>query len=182
MRIRQSAAAVAIAGAVVLGVGACSDDADDTGTPASTSQSAEAPAPGSASAPAGESGDAAPAPDPTSEDLTNESAQKILRVAVDASSSKEDVEKVVDTSVPGTVTMIQAYAKASNAAGYTADIYTVKEVAVTGDTAQATVAIKSPHAPVPVDVNLSFAKIDGQWKLSSDAVKMLASFGQQYGG
>ncbi|GAB05154.1 DUF4878 domain-containing protein [Gordonia amarae] len=177
MRIRQSAAAVAIAGAVVLGIGACSDDADDTSTSASTSQAADASAPASGSAPADESGAETPA-----SELTSESAQQILRVAVDAKSSKEDVEKVVDTTIPGTVMMVQAYAKASNAAGYTPDIYTVKSVAVTGDKAEATIAVKSPHAPMPVDVKLNYAKIDGQWKLSSDAVKMLASFGQQYGG
>lgn len=178
MRIRQSVAAVAIAGAAVLVVGACSDDADETTTSASTtSQVADASAPGSASAPADEPGDAAPAAE-----LTSESAQTILRTAVDASSSAADVEKVVDTTVPGTVTIVQAYAKASNAAGYTPDIYTVKDVAVTGDKAEATVAVKSPHAPMPVDIKLTYAKIDGRWKLSSDAVKLLASFGQQYGG
>ena len=71
------------------------------------------------------------------------------------------MSKVVDTTIPGTVMMVQAYAKASNAAGYT-PTSTVKGVAVTGDKARATIAAVT-HAPMPVDVKLNYAKIDGQW-------------------
>ena len=43
--------------------------------------------------------------------------------------------------------------------------------------ATATVAVKSPHSSTPVDIQLGFVKVDGDWKLSGDAIQQLISMG-----
>ena len=113
MRIRQSAAAVAIAGAVVLGIGACSDDADDTSTSASTSQAADASAPASGSAPCGR----VRRRDPASR--ADQRAHSRSCASRSMPSRARRMSKSRRHHHPGTVMMVQAYAKASNAAGYT---------------------------------------------------------------
>ena len=175
MKLRKPLAAAVIAGAVVLGVAACSDDDPSTSTGSSTAATSQTAAESDSSAPSGDADGTAVS------ELTDQNAQQILRTAVSDSTSAEDLKKVVDTTNPAALTTLQMFAKASNAAGYTPEVYTVSGVSVTGDKATAKVAVKGPHAPMPVDVDLTFAKVDGSWKLSSEAVNILSSFARQYG-
>lgn len=102
-------------------------------------------------------------------------AQEILRKAVDPATPADQISTVVDTTDPGTEMAIIGYAKGSSAGGYTPDVYTVKAVASDGEgKATATVAVASPHAPEPVDIQLSYVKVGDTWKLSGDAVKTLS--------
>lgn len=178
MKLRKPLAAAGIAGAVVLGVAACSDDDTSTGSDSSTTATSQT-AVAESDSPAPSSG--AEAGGTAVSELTEQSAQQILRTAVSDSTSADDLKKVVATTNPAAITTLQAFAKAANAAGYTPEVYTVSSVSVTGDKATAKVAVKSPHAPMPLDVDLTYAKVDGSWKLSSDAVNMLSSFAQQFG-
>ncbi|MFW0784021.1 DUF4878 domain-containing protein [Gordonia sp. CPCC 206044] len=170
MNVRKSLAAALLAGATVLVAAGCSDDTSDT---VSSAASKATSAVGSAASEAKEA----------IVGLKTDDAQVIVRKAVDPATSSEELDAVVDTSNPVSKAAIQGYAKASNAAGYTPEVYTVKEVKADGDNkAIATVSIKSPHAPQPIDLQLAFVKVDGDWKLSSDAITQLSSMGGQHGG
>lgn len=173
MMLRRPLAAAAIAGAAVLGVAACSDDDSSSATSTTTAVS-QTVSESDATTPTSDSDT------DTLSELTEQSAQTILRTAVSDETSADDLKKVVDSGNPAVIGTLQAFAKASNADGYTPEVYTVSKVSVSGDTATATVAVKSPHAPMPVDVELTYAKVDGSWKLSSEAINMLTSFAQQY--
>lgn len=176
MKLRKSFAVAAIAGAVVLGAAACSSDSDSVSDV--TSQVSEAVTDGASEASEAVSDAADDAEDAVTGGLSDSNAQEILRKAVDPATSADELDAVVDTSNPTTKTALSAYATASNAAGYTPDVYTVTAVTEDGDDkATATVALKSPHAPAPVEFPLSFVKVDGDWKLSGDAVEQLAQLG-----
>ncbi|MGV9827726.1 MULTISPECIES: DUF4878 domain-containing protein [unclassified Gordonia (in: high G+C Gram-positive bacteria)] len=168
MKLRTSVVAALMAGATVIAVAGCSDsdtvsDATSKASTAIASKASEA-----AAAVAG---------------LTNSDAQEILRKAVDPNTSATDLETVVDTTNPATKAAIIAYAKGSSMGGYTPDVYTVTSVKKTGDnTADATVEVKSPHTPQPVDITLGYVKVDDTWKLSGDAVTQLSSMMGQHGG
>lgn len=168
MKLRKSLAAAMIAGAALVAVAGCSgsDSASDT-VASATSKVTEATSQ-AAAAIAG---------------LTNSDAQDNLRKAVDPNTSSDELEKVVDTSNPVTKTAIQAYAKGASAAGYGPDVYTVTEVKKTGDNAaDASVEVKSPHTSNPANITLSYVKVDGEWKLSGNAVTQLTSMMGQHGG
>ncbi|GAC66286.1 hypothetical protein [Gordonia soli] len=169
MKLRKSVAALAVAGAAVFVAAGCSSSTDSVDEVTSQASTAiESAADKVTDAVSG---------------LDADGAQKTLRIAVDPNTTSEDLDKAVDTTNPVTKAALQGFAKASNAAGYTPEVYTVKEVKGDGDNkATATVAVKSPHAPQPVDIQLSYVKIDGDWKLSGDAVTQLGSMGGQHGG
>ncbi|AZG48361.1 DUF4878 domain-containing protein [Gordonia insulae] len=170
MNVRKTLAAALLAGATVLVVAGCSDDTTDTVSSAANDASA---------AVASAASDAKQAV----VGLKTDDAQVILRKAVDPATSSTELDAVVDTSNPVSKGAIQAYAKASNMAGYTPEIYTVKEVKADGDDkAVATVSVKSPHSPEPVDITLAYVKVDGDWKLAGSAVTQLTSMGGQHGG
>ena len=62
-------------------------------------------------------------------------------------------------------------------------MYTVTEVKKTGDNAaDASVEVKSPHTSNPANITLSYVKVDGEWKLSGNAVTQLTSMMGQHGG
>ncbi|MYR08769.1 DUF4878 domain-containing protein [Gordonia sp. SID5947] len=170
MKVRKSVAAALLAGATMLVVAGCSDEANDTVSSAASGASA-AVASAASNAKQAVVG------------LSTDDAQVILRKSVDPATSSEELDAVVDTTNPVTKAAIQGYAKASNMAGYTPEVYTVKEVKADGDDkAVATVSLKSPHAPQPVDLTLAYVKVDGDWKLAGSAVTQLSSMGGQHGG
>lgn len=169
MKVRKSAVAALLASSAMLAVAGCSSDSDTVSDATSKASAAVAGA-------ASEAKEAVVG-------LKTDEAQDILRKAVDPATTPDDLDKIVDTSNPISKGALQAYAKASNAAGYTPEVYTVTDVKGEGDKkAIATVALKSPHAPQPIDIKLTFVKVDGDWKLSGDAVTQLASMGTGHGG
>lgn len=154
-------AAVAAAGAMLTACSSSNDSAD-----ASTSASASTTAAADASSTSTEA----------VAGLDAASAQVIIRTAVDGTTSVEKLSTVVDTSTPGSAEALSAFAKASAPAGYTPEVYTVKSVKADGENkAIAVTAIKSPHAPQPIEMNLAMVKQDGQWKLAGAAVTTLTS-------
>ena len=180
MKLRKSVAAVVLAGAAVFTTAGCSSD--NATVNEATSKASEAVAGAASDASEAVAGAASNAKNAIA-GLSNDDAQEILRSAVDPATPSADVNKYVDTSNPVTEAAIVAYAKGSNAAGYTPDAYTVKTVEKTADdAATVTVAVKSPHAPEPIDIQLSYVKVDGTWKLSGDAVTQLSSMGSSHGG
>ncbi len=109
-------------------------------------------------------------------------AQNILDKATNPNTSAADLATVVDTSNPANVPTMQAFAKSASAAGYT---FTVKNVSKDGDNqAKVDIAVKSPHIPMPdgAPMTLTYVKVDGTWKLSTEAVNALAAQGAQHGG
>lgn len=188
MKVRKSLAAGLLAASTLLVVAGCSDDNSDNVSNATNQASAALnSAAGKASAAVGSAADAAKSAASSATaavvGLTNEDAQVVIRKAVDPATSETDLSGVVVTTDPATLPALQAYAKSSNAAGYTPEVYTVKSVKAQGpNKATVTTAIKSPHAPEPIDMTLTYEKVDGQWKLSSESVSQLASMGGQHGG
>lgn len=165
---RPVVAIAALAAGAAIALTGCSstDDAKDTAS------SAVSPATGAATS-------ATDAEKAAVEGLDNEKAQQILRTAVDPATPADQIDAVVDVTNPATKAAIMGYAKGSAAGGYTPEVYTVKSVAaiddVSGnDAAKVTVAVKSPHAPQPVDIELTYVKLGDDWKLSGDAVTQLA--------
>ncbi|MFT4041673.1 MAG: DUF4878 domain-containing protein [Gordonia sp. (in: high G+C Gram-positive bacteria)] len=165
MKLRKSLAAAAIAGAALVSVAGCSDD-NSTSDAASNASAASTSAASTSTVIDG---------------LNSADAQTILRTALTTTTSSADLENVVDTSNPATKAAIQGYAKAATAAGYGPEVYTVTRVATSPDEATATVAVKSPHAPQPVNITLSYVNVDGKWKLSGDAVTQLTSIMGHHG-
>ena len=156
-------AVAALAAGAAIALTGCSSDSDDS--TASSVASAAASATDQAKA--------------TVDGLSNDKAQEILRTAVNPDTPADKISDVVDTSDPATQAAIIGYAKGSSAGGYTPDVYSVKSVApadeVDGDdTATVTVAVASPHTPEPIDITLTYVEVDGDWKLSGDAVTQLA--------
>ncbi|MCF8609824.1 DUF4878 domain-containing protein [Gordonia sp. HY285] len=148
---------VALAAGAAIALTGCSSD-DDTAADSTAMSST------SAEQSAGQSAE-----------LDNAQAQTILRTAVDPATPEADLDAIVEITNPGVKAALVGYAKGSSKAGYTPDIYTVKSVKVDGDKATATVAVKSPHAPAPVDMDFAYVNVDGTWKLSATAVQDLAS-------
>ncbi|MBM7369283.1 hypothetical protein [Gordonia hydrophobica] len=165
-KLRRPAAAVVAVAAVATVLTACSSD-DDSAAATSTTQSAEA-----TSTDAATTGEAV-------DGLDAAQAQVIIRTAVSADTSLDDLEKVLDTSLPGVAQALNGFAKGAEKAGYTPDVYTVKSVKADGqDKAIAVTAVKSPHAPEPVDLDLALVRKDGEWKLAGPAVTTLTSMGR----
>ncbi len=169
MKVRKTLAALALAAAAVATAAGCSSSTDTVSEATSKASTAIESAVGEATnAVVG---------------LQTSDAQVIIRKAVDPATGMDQIDTVVDTTNPATKAAIVAYAKGSNMAGYTPEVYTVKEVKADGtDKATVTVAVASPHSPQPVDLTLSYVKVDGTWKLSGDAVTQLSSMGGQHGG
>ncbi|GGF24909.1 DUF4878 domain-containing protein [Williamsia phyllosphaerae] len=159
MQVRSTIAGVAIALAAVAGVAACGSD-DSSSSSASTSAAS-----GSA---ASSTEQAAPS------DLDTAKAQQIVRTVVDPATTPEAAAALVDSTDPAIGQKLNGFAKGASAGGYTPDIFTVSSVSADGaDKAKAAIAVASPHTPAPVTVSYGFAKVDGSWKLSSDAVTSL---------
>ncbi|MGB3697062.1 MAG: hypothetical protein WBA05_06490 [Gordonia sp. (in: high G+C Gram-positive bacteria)] len=157
-KLRRPAAALAALAAAAALVTACSNS-DDTASP-SSSAAAESTTQSAAAV----------------EGLDTAQAQTIIRTAVSADTAVAELSKVVDTSTPGAAEALNAFAKAAAPAGYTPDAYTVTAVKADGENkAVAVTAIKSPHAPAPVDMDLAMVRQDGQWKLAGVAVTTLTS-------
>ncbi|MBM7277038.1 DUF4878 domain-containing protein [Gordonia rubripertincta] len=166
MKIRKSVAALALAGSALFVATACSsEDVDEATSKVSTAVESAA---SEVSTAAGDAIDEVTG-------LSDSKAQDILRKAVDPATPADEIDTVVDTSDPATKAAVIAFAKGSSAAGYTPEVYTVKDVSKDGDKqAVATVSVASPHAPAPVDIKLTYVDADGGWKLSADAVTQLA--------
>lgn len=177
MTFRKCLAAAGLAGAVALTIAGCSD----SDTASSTSSSAQAPmSSATMSSSAMGSGDQG---ESKVSGLSTADAQRIVRTAVDPKTSREDLAKVVDTTNPATTAAIGGFAKMAAPAGYGPDAYTATSVKADGATkATVTVSVKSPHTPQPVDLPMPYVKVDNAWKLSADAVNLLASMGGQHGG
>lgn len=162
-KLRRPAAAVVAVAAVATVLTACSSSDDNASSTTETTASA------AVSSSAAESVDG----------LDVAKAQEIVRTAVNGDTSIADLEKVLDTSIPGVAQALNGFAKGAAKAGYTPEVYTVKSVKADGtDKAIAVTAIKSPHAPEPVDLNLEMVRKDGQWKLAGPAVTTLTSMGR----
>lgn len=159
--LRRHAAAVAAVAAFATVLTACSSSDDAPSTSVAQSSAAT-----SAEAGAVEGLDAA-------------QAQALVRTAVDADTSIEELSKVVDTSTPGVAQALNGFAKGASKAGYTPDVYTVKSVKADGENkAIAVTAVKSPHTPEPIDIDLAMVKKDGNWLLSPAAITTLTSMGR----
>ncbi|ATD71963.1 MULTISPECIES: DUF4878 domain-containing protein [Gordonia] len=172
MKIRKSVAAITLAGAALFVATGCSDSSDTVDEATSKVSTAVESAASEVSTAAGDAIDQVTG-------LNESKAQDILRKAIDPATPAEEIDKVVDVSNPVTKTTVIAFAKGASAAGYTPDKFEVKDVAKDGDTkATATVAVTSPNSTAPVDIQLAYVKVDGDWKLSSDAVTQLASMAQ----
>ncbi len=170
------AAATLAAGAAIALTGCSSDDAEDAANSATSAAASATDAAGSAASSAAASAEAAV------EGLDTAQAQTILRTAVNPDTPADQISTVVDVSTPGTEQAIIGFAKGSAAAGYTPDVYTVKSVRATADVdgndaATVTVAVKSPHTPDPIDIDLAYVEIDDTWVLTGDAVTQLAAMG-----
>ncbi len=164
MQVRSTIAGVAIALATVAGVAACGSD-DSSSSSASTTAVA-------ASGSSGSSGSSAEQAAPS--DLDTAKAQQIVRTVIDPATTPEAVAALVDSTDPAIGQKLNGFAKGASAGGYTPDIFTVSSVAADGaDKAKAAIAVASPHTPAPVTVTYGFSKVDGSWKLSSDAVTSL---------
>ncbi|ALG85660.1 hypothetical protein [Gordonia phthalatica] len=162
-KLRRPAAAVVAVAAVATVLTACSGSDDTAATTAATTTTQSAAATETAAV----------------EGLDAAKAQEIIRTAVSADTSIEDLKKVLDTSLPGVAEALNGFVKGAAKAGYTPDVYTVKSVRADGqDKAIAVTAIKSPHAPEPVDLDLAMVRKDGQWKLAGPAVTTLTSMGR----
>ncbi len=155
---RPLLAVAALAAGAAIALTGCSSNDDGNDSQASTSASAE-----------------------QSAELTVAQAQTTLRKALDQNTPEAELSSVVQFTDDGVKTALVEYNKTAARAGYTPDIYTVKSVKEDGDKATAVVALKSPHAPAPIDMNFAFVKTDGTWKLSSDSVTMLKSMMKQHG-
>lgn len=176
MKVRKSLAAALLASSAVLLAAGCSSD-NNTVTSATNKASEIAGSVTSAAK------DAASNAKQAIVGLDNAEAQNIFRKAVDPATSDADLEKVVDLSNPVTKAAIQGYAKGASAAGYGPEIYTVRSVQSDGDDkATVTVAVASPHAPQPIDMQFTYVKVNGDWKLSGDAITQLTSMMTQHGG
>lgn len=176
MKVRKSLAAFALAAAAVATAAGCSSSNDTVSDATNKASAAVESASAAVQSAVGDATNAVVG-------LQTSDAQVIIRKAVDPATGMTDINTVVDTTNPATKAAIVAYAKGSNMAGYTPDVYTVKEVKANGtDKATVTVSVKSPHSPQPVDIPLTYVKVDGTWKLSGDAVTQLASMGGQHGG
>ncbi|NLG48302.1 hypothetical protein [Gordonia sp. (in: high G+C Gram-positive bacteria)] len=164
--LRRPAAAVAAVAAFATVLTACSssdDDAASTGAAQSTAASSETAA--------NETG--------AVDGLDAAQAQVIIRTAVNADTSIDELSKVLDTSTPGVAQAMNGFAKGASKAGYTPDVYTVKSVKADGENkAIAVTAVKSPHTPQPVDINLALVNKDDNWLLSPAAVTTLTSMGR----
>ncbi len=171
---------VAAGAALLAGCSSTSDTVDSVTSAAKDATSAVASAADNAASAATSATDAAKA---AVDGLNEEKAQTILRTAVDPATPADQIDTVVDVTDPATKAAIIGYAKGSAAGGYTPDVYTVKAVAAEGDNkAKVTVAVKSPHAPQPIDIELTYVKVGDDWKLSADAVSTLAGMGGERGG
>ena len=167
MKIRKSVAAITLAGAALLVATGCSESSDTVDEVTSQVSTAVETGVSKAETAASDAVDEITG-------LSNSDAQEILRKAVNPDTPAEQIDEVVDVTNPATKAAIIAYATASSAAGYTPEAYEVKDVSEDGDKkAIATVSVKSPHAPAPIDIKLSYVDVDG-WKLSGDAVTQLA--------
>lgn len=172
------AAATLAAGAALALTGCSSDDAANTANSLTSAAASATDAAGSAASSVSASAEAAV------EGLDNAQAQTVLRTAVNPDTSADEIGTVVDVSTPGTEQAIIGFAKGSARAGYTPEVYTVKSVQAAdkvdgNDTATVTVAVASPHTPQPVDITLTYVKVDGNWKLSGDAVTQLGAMSGQ---
>lgn len=160
MQVRSTIAGVAIALAAVAGVAACGSDDSSSSSASSTAAS------GSGSGSSTEQ--AAPS------DLDTAQAQQIVRTVIDPATTPEAAAALVDSTDPAIGQKLNGFAKGASAGGYTPDIFTVSSVSADGaDKAKAAIAVASPHTPAPVTVSYGFSKVDGSWKLSSDAVTSL---------
>ncbi|GAC56440.1 hypothetical protein GOHSU_06_00520 [Gordonia hirsuta DSM 44140 = NBRC 16056] len=165
------AAAALAAGAAIALTGCSSDDTKEAVSSAASSAT-EAASSAADSAQAAVQG------------LDVSKAQEIVRTAVDPDTPSDQIGDVVDVSTPGTEQAITGFAKGASRAGYTPDIFTVKSVKSTdkvdgNDAATVTVAVASPHAPDPIDLDLVYVKVGDDWKLSADAVTQLSSMAER---
>ncbi|WP_238423500.1 DUF4878 domain-containing protein [Gordonia sp. 'Campus'] len=175
MKIRKSVAAITLAGAALFVVTGCSESTDTVDEATSAVSTAVETAVSEVETAASDAVDEVTG-------LSKDDAQETLRKAIDPDTPANEIGEVVDLSNPATQPAAIAFAKGATAAGYTPEAFSVTEVAEDGDDkATATVAVKSPHAPAPVDIQLAFVKVDGDWKLSGDAINQLISMGGQRG-
>lgn len=170
MKIRKSVAAVTLAGAALFVATGCSESTDTVDEATSAVSTAVESAASQVETAASDAVDEVTG-------LSNDDAQETLRQAIDPNTSSEELDQVIDVTNPATKPAAMAFAKGASAAGYTPDAFSVKEVTDDGDKATATVAVKSPHSSTPVDIQLGFVKVDGDWKLSGDAIQQLISMG-----
>lgn len=171
MKIRKSAAAIALTGAALLVATGCSESSDTVDEVTSKVSTAVESGVSKAETAAKDAVDEVTG-------LSKDDAQSILRTAIDPNTPENEIDSVVDVTNPATKPAIIAFAKGASAAGYGPEAFAVTDVKEDGDNkATATVAVKSPNAPAPVDITLSYVDADG-WKLSGDAVTQLVSMGQ----
>ena len=107
-------------------------------------------------------------------------AQRVLRAVADPETSPADAAKLVDSSDPQIGTKVHAFAQGASMGGYTPDSFSVTSV-TTGAPGQATAAgsIKSPHAPAPVAMPLTYVFKDAVWKLSETSTTALLAMGSR---
>ncbi len=153
--LATAAAALAISGALA----ACGSD-DDTATATSATTSAAA----SGTHDHGDHATAAP---------TAESLQAMLGKFADSNVPTAEKSKLIVNGEQRTANIDQMN---KGLQGYTLT-FTVADLTVQGNTANAQVTITSPHGAAPA-VPLSWENVDGTWKLSDAAGCLLLGFAQ----
>ncbi len=181
MKVRKSLAAAVLASTTVLVAAGCSEEAQQTASDAVSSAVGSAVDRASAALDEATSAAKSAARDALL-GLDSQDAQNILRTAVNPDTTSDELDNVVDVSNPATKPAMEAYVQASSAAGLTPESYTVTNVSADGDNqANASVSIQAPNAAQPTDTTPAYVKVDGNWKLSGDAVTQLSSMTSQYG-
>ena len=177
MKLRKSVAAAALAAAALFVVAGCSEETTENAKNAASSavDNAGSKVTSAAQSISSEVANAVPG-------LRKSDAQSILDKATNPNTPADELDSVVDTTDPATKTTLQTFAKSASGAGYT---FTVDDVSKAGeDKATVKIAVKSPHIPMPqgAPMDLTYVKVDGDWKLSAEAVNALAAQGNQHGG
>jgi len=169
---RPAMGMLAVAAGAALFLTGCSDDDKDSADATNTSAT---------SAVTSETTSAAETSPSAVEGLDNAQAQTILDTALNPETSDEEVAKVADVSAPGAKEALKAYAEVMSKTSYQ---HTVKSVAADGeDKAKVTVNVADEEHPErAMDMELVFVKVDGDWKLSADAVTQLSSMASARGG
>ncbi|MFT4199351.1 DUF4878 domain-containing protein [Gordonia sp. (in: high G+C Gram-positive bacteria)] len=117
----------------------------------------------------------------SSDTLETAKAQEILRTIVDPATTPEAAAALVNSPDPAWGPKLHGFAEGAAHGGYTPDKFTVKSVKAEGDDkAVAQVEVASPHAPAPVTVPYTFAKVGDTWKLAPESADALVGMGSAH--
>ncbi|MDL9936658.1 DUF4878 domain-containing protein [Gordonia sp. ABSL1-1] len=163
-------AAVAVAGAAVFVVAGCSDTEEATDRATSVAKSVASEVSAAATSVTSKVAGAI-------DRLDVPQAQTILTTATNPSTPVSDLDAVVDADA-ATKAKLAGFNKSAAEHGYT---FTVTDVKATGvNTANVDISVKSPHIPMPdgAPMTLTYTKVDGTWKLTTESANSLIAQGR----